>query len=100
MGSKDNLNGDQFVDALQIHISPGYALAEHPEHGYVGEMSYDNKTREIGNIEVKPNFRRHGIATALWNSSQPLSHSTIRTSQGTKWAKAVGGEVPRRVIPK
>jgi hypothetical protein len=74
--------------------------AWHPEDGKVGELNWYGTTGTIHNIDVDEGHSRRGIATAMWNWGQQMSpkprHSGDRTTQGTEWAKSVGGPGLRR----
>ena len=99
-----NLNADQFHAQLEVHAdSSGYAVAKHPDHGYVGEM-VPLPSGEVGNIEVKKPFRRLGVATRLWEAAHDagatLTHSPLRTPAGDRWAKSVGGDLPPKMTTK
>ena len=58
---------------------------------------------QIAGVEVHPNHRRKGLATAMYQHAQregiaPV-HNSMRTDLGEAWAKGVGGHRPdRRVI--
>jgi hypothetical protein len=55
---------------------------------------------------VPEEFRRQGLATALWHEAhriagtargvQPPRHHADRTDLGEVWARSVGGHLPRR----
>jgi hypothetical protein len=87
------------------------AFVEYPWEGVdkvtrveVGSMLWN--ARGIRSIDVMPERKRQGIATGMWNEGHRLAsevqripkptHSSIRTAQGDKWARAVGGRLPRR----
>lgn len=69
-----------------------------------GQMILSHKG-EVESVETKPEMRRQGIATEMWKAANYLhenmpgvpkpAHSVLRTTSGNKWAKAVGGEVPK-----
>jgi len=50
---------------------------------------------EIVDLFVVPHYRRHHVATALWNSALQYAvtpvHSALRTRAGEAWARSVGG---------
>jgi GNAT superfamily N-acetyltransferase len=72
--------------------------AHHPEHGKIGRLGLVNHMagigRQVGTVEVHPDFQRKGVATALWNYAKDNGfnpvHSTNRSPLGKKWAEAVG----------
>jgi len=81
-------------------------MAVHPATNQeVGGMTWT--ARHIRNISVADDFRRQGVATALWNEGQRIAaenpripapkHSAERTDAGDAWARSVGGRIPRRV---
>jgi hypothetical protein len=65
----------------------------------VGALTFDAKRGSVEVVHVGPQFRRKGIATALWDGARQLcpelAHSGERSPAGTAWANAVGGPVPR-----
>jgi GNAT superfamily N-acetyltransferase len=81
--------------------------AHHPDTGKkVGWMSlspaaYPGKSQighTIINVSVDPKFRRQGIATGMLNYAKQqgltIFHSTLRTREGTLWARSTEDEVP------
>jgi GNAT superfamily N-acetyltransferase len=112
--------GRQFQPRLEftVHNRTGrYKVdAYHPVTGEpVGSMNWDDNGT-VGHVSVKPEHRRQGIATQLWNEGQRVAgmppatcttpgcgqthiipaprHSSSRTPDGDAWAKSVGGEIP------
>ena len=80
-------------------------VAEHPEHGYVGHMLLlgrrsNTSNRKIRDVYVKPEFRRMGFATGMFNyaKQQGLNpvHSDQRTDLGELWAKSTKSRLPKR----
>lgn len=63
----------------------------------VGSLMWD-ETGEISWVEVHKDYRRRGIASQMWSSSQhidpPARHSSRRSRLGNLWAHKVGGELP------
>ena len=100
MSARDSLNGMQFqYTKVDTGGRPMHRLeAVHPDHGVVGKMDWSVK--QIRNIDVEPEHRRQGIATALWEKGQSIrptpKHSDQRTDAGDAWARTVGGRLPRR----
>jgi len=85
----------------------GYRIqATHTESGEsVGNLFCDHSGK-VQSIQVEPEHRRKGVATAMWEHAQGLAeqgkvpkpkHSSDRSDQGDAWAKSVGGRRPRRV---
>lgn len=68
----------------------------------VGQMTWGTSTRpnRIQSVKVKPDHRRSGLATAMWQWGQEMTprpkHSDERTDDGDAWARSVGGPLPRR----
>lgn len=60
---------------------------------------FDNR---IDGVEVVPNRRREGIATAMLNHAIEelgyVKHDETRTKLGAKWSVAVGAEPPVSII--
>lgn len=78
-------------------------VATHPEYGELGHLIYgsDNETPDTSGphtvlyLSVKPEHRRKGVATALWNYAkqvQPnLKHNYgSLTESGEAWQKTLG----------
>lgn len=55
---------------------------------------FQNNARMVLMVEVHPDYRRKGIATAMWEyaKAQGLNptHELIKTEDGNVWALAVG----------
>ena len=71
--------------------------AYHDNGTYIGGIfvSTDKHTgqRYVSDIKVKPEHRRKGIGSALWEAAgRPLHTPLEQTDSGAAWAKAVGGE--------
>ena len=53
---------------------------------------------EVEWIGTVPRYRRQGHARRLWEHAKASGfnprHSSVRSPEGTAWAKAVGGHVP------
>lgn len=107
MAAKDNLNNYQFRylsdEALGERFHTVLAFVNHPEKNEInyGRLEWDASTGKILNVHVKPEYRRRGIATGMYNYAQGLdvikpAHSSWRTDAGDAWAKSVGGEIPPR----
>lgn len=72
----------------------------------VGYVWWMHKTSRIHDIKVEPDYRRKGIATALWREAQrvalvtrgvkPPRHSPGRTDDGDAWARSLGERLPAR----
>jgi GNAT superfamily N-acetyltransferase len=98
-----NISPVQFKDyVLKVNPAPvdddmaNHAiLAEHNGRS-VGKLEWDSGTGDIQGVEVDPEHRRKGIATAMWNRAQEVSkgnvgHSPARSDEGDAWARSVGG---------
>jgi ribosomal protein S18 acetylase RimI-like enzyme len=91
-----------FRDELTLTVlADGYVTAEHPMHGYVGELLFLPSTGEILNVEVEPEFQRKGVATLMYNAAKAaginLTHSEVRSDEGDGWARSIGGDLPVRL---
>jgi hypothetical protein len=74
----------------------------------VGRLSWINEGGTIADIGVRPDYRRRGVATGMWNEAYRLNdvdpdivsptHSSNRTDEGDAWARSVGGELPERDV--
>jgi GNAT superfamily N-acetyltransferase len=103
MAAGDHLSDKQFVSQLKMDVNKheGVIVAYHPVESMVGELSWYEPHGTIGSVEVDPNHRRRGVATAMLRHAEkvrgkPLIHSQDRTEEGDAWAHAVGGHVPPR----
>jgi len=77
--------------------------AQHPEHGDIGRMQWDNRSIDIN---VDDEHTRQGVATSMWEEGHRMAgqdrsipqpkHSSDRTDKGDAWARSVGGRLPRR----
>ena len=103
--SHDALSPDQFTFIKATPKSMGGS----PHHTvFAGELgntraslSWHHKTGEILDINVDPDIRREGVATAMYKHAQGLGvvkprHSSDRTDAGDAWAKSTGNRVPPR----
>lgn len=85
---------------------PYHAVKAYDGDAFVGNLSWHPHTGEISDLYVRPDYRRQGIATKMWNhayysATQGLKiiapqHSASRTTLGDRWARSVGGKLPRR----
>ena len=70
-----------------------------------GELNWKSPGGKITGVDVSHIFQRKGIATAMLGEAQRIAatnskipkpkHSEDRTREGDKWAKAVGGRLPK-----
>ena len=75
-----------------------------PGQGEVASINWMPRhggTAEVGDLFVSKGMRRQGIATQLWNRAQKatqgkIAHSANRTEAGEGFARAIGGNTPRR----
>jgi GNAT superfamily N-acetyltransferase len=115
MAAQDNL-GRQF--SYQMSFTPSDMGEHHKVTARLGEtrvgfMKWDPDNGVIKDIQVHPEHRRKGVATAMWNFAQSQvkpqtpgvdyaddvkapQHSTERTPEGDAWAKSVGGRIPKQ----
>lgn len=90
-----------FKPAPEDDDMANHAIVAQQQGQHVGKMEWDIGTGDIVNIEVHPNHRRKGIATAMWNQAQDITggnvgHSETRSDDGEAWAQSVGGDIPKR----
>jgi len=84
----------------EFGVSAASLIATHPTDGEVGRMYLvdDGNTgtsHKVMNVQVHKNYRRKGIATALWNHAKaiglnPKHDYDEQSDDGASWAKAVG----------
>lgn len=81
-----------------------YFSAVHPIHGEIGNMQItaSRNDHQIVGVDVHKNFRRQGIATAMYRKAISVGltprHSSSRTDDGDAWAKSVGGFSPKNTL--
>jgi GNAT superfamily N-acetyltransferase len=106
MSADDHLSGIQFGHSENELNHQIWATNHRGEE--IGHLHWSKEEREaddpeeytgdpgvISMIEVHPDYRRKGIATAMFNQAQqyrpkPL-HSDDRSYEGDQWARKVGG---------
>lgn len=106
MAAHEKLNGLQFhYDSPDLGESkPVHRVTAMHGSNTMGTMLWDSK--QLRNIGTTPGQERRGVATSLWNEGHRLAaedpkipqpkHSADRTEAGDKWARSVGGRLPRR----
>ena len=87
-------------------VSPtGKIISRGGKGQVVGTIKWHPQTGSINWVRTHPDYRGLGVASTLMEKANKLSadtgikapkHSIHRTEEGDKWAKAVGGKVPRR----
>jgi ribosomal protein S18 acetylase RimI-like enzyme len=99
MAASDHL-GMQFEHSEEMH-PPRHELHAYSDSGeHMGYLSWRKKGAvnpgKVLMVETEPEFRRQGVATALWNEAHSRGikpapvHSTEQTKSGAAWAKKVG----------
>lgn len=83
-------------------------LEAHKDGEVVGKLNWAHKSGNITGIYVPKEFRRQGVATALYNEGTRLSQSSRgvpkpkitddRTDLGEAWSKSLGARLPKRRI--
>lgn len=106
MAAKDHIQGEQFKFKYQLNEGMHTLNTLTPDlKRSLGWMQWKDDGGELEHIMVNWDERRKGIATTMWNRAHQLAqergitpprHSANRTDDGNAWAKAVGGELPRR----
>ena len=103
-----NLSGVQFKYFPPQGKDPMHTLTatnEENPFNQLGTIIWHKKTGKVDWIRTHENYRGLGLATTLWEKAHKLSadtgirapeHSQHRTPFGEKWAKAVGGKLPKR----
>jgi GNAT superfamily N-acetyltransferase len=72
----------------------GIEAVDHDKGYAIGYLNWDDSHR-IMTIEVDPEYRRQGIATAMFNwakqnANPKLRHSVELTDEGHAWGKSMG----------
>jgi GNAT superfamily N-acetyltransferase len=101
----------QFIKATPKEMVGGsheHRIGVGPNRSH-GELRWHHKTGEILGIDVHPQFRRQGIATAMLGEARriagetrgvrPPRHSPDRTEAGEAWARSLGERLPARRKP-
>lgn len=103
MSAIDHLQPLQFK-----HSNPGpgaHQLSAYHGDEKVGHMLWDKKSGKILELRTRPDVRRQGVATGMFNHGQsydpPPKHASERTPEGNHFAKSTGTKVPplRKRIP-
>ena len=108
--SSDHLSEAQFSVDYFGTVDAGHSKPVHNVQAWAGDKRIGQvfwNHREISGLEVDAEYRRQGVATAMWNRAHQEAevnpripkpkHSKDRTTAGDSWAKAVGGRLPRRL---
>ena len=90
--------GQQFpYDITHEESNGGYNVrAIHRKTGKSIGVLNTFSTGKIGMINVHPDHRRRGVATAMWNYAtqhpelSPPYHSQLQTEDGEAWAQSLG----------
>lgn len=78
--------------------------AVNSDNELVGHIEWDANSGRIGMVHTAPEYRKLGVATAMWQHAHTLAdvtgitppqHSSSRTLEGDLWAKKVGGKLPK-----
>ena len=106
MAAKDKISPDQFNFMYKYDEEVGeHTLSARlkPAGRHVGMMSW-YPSGPITGIDVDEEYRRRGVATAMYHHAKALSrnnpeidepeHSMFRTKQGDAWARSTGDYVP------
>lgn len=88
-------------------IAHHWSMWHDPTDKMVGQL-HQRDDGTVSAIEVHPKHRRSGVATKMWNIVNSISqqdksipapkHATSRTAAGDKFAKSIGGEIPKRTV--
>jgi len=95
-------NHGQKVHYLSMHTQDPYSNNEVK----MGEIEWHKDRGEILRVHVDEPYRRLGVAHTLFHEAKNIArnqeltepiHSSDRSTMGNKWAKAVGGVLPKRM---
>jgi len=93
-----NAQGEPIHRIRMVDVTP------HGQWG-MGELRWHGHTGEITNVETEPDYQRLGVANTLLAEAKAAAkkhglmepvHSSNRTDEGNKWAKATKDKLPRR----
>jgi GNAT superfamily N-acetyltransferase len=83
------------------------SIDSHHEGGEeMGHIEWHKDRGEILRVHVEKPYRRLGVAQTLFHEAKTIArnqgltepvHSADRSDMGNKWAKAVGGVLPKRL---
>lgn len=80
---------------------PRHVVTAYDGSTIAGRLEWYGKTGEVREIDVRPEHRRRGLATAMWEFARDApktpKHSPQRTDDGDAWVRTTGDPVPRRV---
>lgn len=95
-------NGPQFK-YIEHADSSEHEIAAFNKKEKVGRLIWHKDSGEIQDVFVNERLRRRGIATAMWDEAHKVAesrdltypeHSAKRTTEGDRWARSVGGQLP------
>lgn len=106
MSARDHLSPQEFGDELSVSLEERSLRAD-VQGKPVGWMEFawpdQHGVHTIERVEVEPDHRRQGIATAMWRQAESAGlnprHSTSRSAAGDEWANSVGGDLPPNLYP-
>ena len=101
-GQRGDLPELEYHHVLQGREKGGYhAVVAAHEGQVIGHLTWGPARTKIMQLWVHPQYRRHGVADALYQRSKwiepGLQHHTDRTGAGDAWARSVSGDVPEHL---
>ena len=101
-GQRGDLPELEYYHVLQGREKGGYhAVAAAHDGQIIGHLTWGPGRTKINRLWVHPQYRRHGVADALYQRSKwvepGLQHHTDRTEAGDAWARSVSDEVPEHL---
>ncbi len=95
----ETTHGDIIIDASERDITGGIIVGAFHDETRIGmlwltgEWEHLNGGRFVRLIEVDEEYRRQGIATALWNYAVEIglkpTHDASKTEDGNGWASSL-----------
>lgn len=114
-----NLNPKQFAPHIYYEADPtrptsnfghqvaGIKMYSHepsdPKSEEIGRFEWSKTRGEILNVDVNEDYRRRGVATAMYRAAQHIAArtgvpapemSSDRSEMGDRWAKSLGVKLP------
>ena len=83
-----------------------HTISAHSGDTFVGAMSWNKRSGRVKMLAVVPEARKMGVAKTMWDTAHRIAddpnrnvkaptHDSSLTADGMKFAKRVGGKIPK-----